>query len=317
MGESLSNIVFLGNFRVDYTSESHHAKSLEDLGHSVIRMQESEARSEDILAACINSDLFIWIHTHGWETQGKITMEKVLETLKTLSIPSMTYHLDLWFGLQREKDLESFPVYKMIDHFFTVDKKMAEWFNKNTKVKGHYLPAGVFGPECIVQDVTKKHDVIFVGSRKYHDEWAYRPKLIDWLDRSYGNRFEQYGSGGVKSVRGMHLNKLYWSTKVVVGDTLCIDFKYPDYWSDRIYETLGRGGFLIHPYIKGLENEFKDKEHVVFYEYNNFEQLKELIDYYIEHDDEREKIRLAGHKLVKENYTYKHRWQQILEELGI
>lgn len=313
----LSNIVFLGNFRVDYTSESHHAKSLEDLGHSVIRMQESEARSEDILAACINSDLFIWIHTHGWETQGKITMEKVLETLKTLSIPSMTYHLDLWFGLQREKDLESFPVYKMIDHFFTVDKKMAEWFNKNTKVKGHYLPAGVFGPECIVQDVTKKHDVIFVGSRKYHDEWAYRPKLIDWLDRSYGNRFEQYGSGGVKSVRGMHLNKLYWSTKVVVGDTLCIDFKYPDYWSDRIYETLGRGGFLIHPYIKGLENEFKDKEHVVFYEYNNFEQLKELIDYYIEHDDEREKIRLAGHKLVKENYTYKHRWQQILEELGI
>jgi hypothetical protein len=317
MGESLSNIVFLGNFRVDYTSESHHAKSLEELGHNVIRMQESEARSEDILAACVNSDLFIWIHTHGWETQGKITMEKVLETLKTLSIPSMTYHLDLWFGLKREKDLESFPVYKMIDHFFTVDKKMAEWFNENTKVKGHYLPAGVFGPECIVQDVTKKHDVIFVGSRKYHDEWTYRPKLIDWLDRSYGNRFEQYGSGGVKSVRGMHLNKLYWSTKVVVGDTLCIDFKYPDYWSDRIYETLGRGGFLIHPYIKGLENEFKDKEHVVFYEYNNFEQLKELIDYYIKNDDEREKIRLAGHKLVKENYTYKHRWQQILEDLGI
>jgi hypothetical protein len=317
MGESLSNIVFLGNFRVDYTSESHHAKSLEELGHNVIRMQESEARSEDILSACVNSDLFIWIHTHGWETQGKITMEKVLETLKTLSIPSMTYHLDLWFGLKREKDLESFPVYKMIDHFFTVDKKMSEWFNENTKVKGHYLPAGVFGPECIVQDVTKKHDVIFVGSRKYHDEWTYRPKLIDWLDRSYGNRFEQYGSGGVKSVRGMHLNKLYWSTKVVVGDTLCIDFKYPDYWSDRIYETLGRGGFLIHPYIKGLENEFKDKEHVVFYEYNNFEQLKELIDYYIKHDDEREKIRLAGHKLVKENYTYKHRWQQILEDLGI
>ena len=313
----MSNIVFLGNFRVDYTSESHHAKSLEDLGHSVIRMQESEARSEDILAACINSDLFIWIHTHGWETQGKITMEKVLETLKTLSIPSMTYHLDLWFGLQREKDLESFPVYKMIDHFFTVDKKMAEWFNKNTKVKGHYLPAGVFGPECIVQDVTKKHDVIFVGSRKYHDEWAYRPKLIDWLDRSYGNRFEQYGSGGVKSVRGMHLNKLYWSTKVVVGDTLCLNFNYPDYWSDRVYETLGRGGFLIHPYVKGMEKEFEDRKHLVFYEYGNFEQLKELIDYYIEHDEEREQIRIAGHELVKNNYTYKHRWEYILKELKI
>jgi spore maturation protein CgeB len=55
----------------------------------------------------------------------------------------------------------------------------------------------------------------------------------------------------------------------------------------------------------------------VFYEYGNFKQLQELIDYYIEHDDEREKIRLAGHKLVKNNYTYKHRWQKILEDLGI
>jgi hypothetical protein len=313
----LSNIVFLGNFRVDYTSESHHAKSLEELGHRVIRLQESDARSEDILSACVNSDLFIWIHTHGWNTPGKITMEKLLETLKGLNIPSMTYHLDLWFGLQREKDLESFPVYKMIDHFFTVDKKMSDWFNNNTSVKGHYIPAGVFGPECIIREFAKKHDVIFVGSSKYHPEWPYRSKLINWLDRSYGNRFEHYGNGGVKSVRGLNLNKLYWSTKVVVGDTLCIDFKYPDYWSDRIYETLGRGGFLIHPYIKGLENEFKDKEHVVFYEYGNFEQLEELIDYYIEHDDEREKIRLAGHKLVKNNYTYKHRWQQILKEISV
>lgn len=310
------NIVFLGNFRVDYTSESHHANSLEELGHNVIRLQESDAKSQDILSACVNSDLFIWIHTHGWNTPGKITMEKLLETLKTLSIPSMTYHLDLWFGLQREKDLESFPVYKMIDYFFTVDKKMANWFNNNTAVKGHYISAGVFGPECIIRDVTKKHDVIFVGSSKYHPEWPYRSKLINWLDVTYGNRFEHYGNGGVKYVRGLDLNKLYWSTKVVVGDTLCIDFKYPDYWSDRIYETLGRGGFLIHPYIKGLENEFKDKEHVVFYEYGNFKQLQELIDYYIEHDDEREKIRLAGHKLVKSKYTYKHRWQHILKEIS-
>ncbi len=317
MGESLSNIVFLGNFRVDYTSESHHAKSLEELGHNVIRMQESEARSEDILAACVSSDLFIWIHTHGWETQGKISMEKLLQTLKTLSIPSMTYHLDLWFGLQRQKDLESFPVYKMIDHFFTVDSQMANWFNEKTEVKGHYLPAGVFGPECTIRDVTKKHDVLFVGSKKYHSEWPYRPKLIDWLDKTYGNRFEHYGNGGVRSIRGLDLNKLYWSTKVVVGDTLCIDFNYPDYWSDRIYETLGRGGFLIHPYVPGLEKEFTDREHVVFYEYNNFEQLQQLIDYYIENDDEREKIRLAGHSLVKSNYTYKHRWQKILEDLGI
>jgi spore maturation protein CgeB len=110
---------------------------------------------------------------------------------------------------------------------------------------------------------------------------------------------------------------LYASTKIVVGDTLCPNFSYPDYWSDRVYETLGRGGFIIHPYISGMEKEFTDKEHLVFYEYKNFKQLKELIDYYLEHDEEREKIRVSGHNLVKEKYTYKNRWEQILKELGI
>jgi spore maturation protein CgeB len=96
-----------------------------------------------------------------------------------------------------------------------------------------------------------------------------------------------------------------------------LNFNYPDYWSDRIYETLGRGGFLIHPYIPGIEKEFVDKKHVVFYEYGNFQQLKELIDYYLINDEEREAIRKAGHELVKNNYTYSNRWQTILKELGL
>lgn len=313
----MANIVFLGNFRVDFTSESHHAKSLESLGHSVTRLQETEIKAENILVHALKSDIFIWIHTHGWNTPGLLSMEKVLDTLKENNIPSMTYHLDLWFGLQRQKDLEIMPVYKKIEHFFTVDSKMAQWFNEETNVKGHYLPAGVFGEECIYKESTKKKDVIFVGSKKYHAEWQYRTQLVDWLDKVYGNRFEHYGNGGVESVRGLRLNKLYWSTKVVVGDTLCLNFNYPDYWSDRIYETLGRGGFLIHPYIPGIEKEFVDKKHVVFYEYGNFEQLKELIDYYLTHEEEREEIRKAGHELVKDNYTYRHRWQHIIKELGL
>ncbi|MGA1047807.1 MAG: glycosyltransferase, partial [Minisyncoccia bacterium] len=135
--------------------------------------------------------------------------------------------------------------------------------------------------------------------------------------KTYAGRFEHYGSGGYKNIRGIDLNKLYWNTKIAIGDTLCIDFKYPDYWSDRVYETMGRGGFIIHPYVSGMEREFEDKKHLVFYEYGNFEQMKQLIDYYLEHDEEREAIRIAGHELVKQKYTYKNRWEHILKELKI
>jgi hypothetical protein len=313
----MTNIAFLGNFRVDYTTESHHVASLKALGHNVIKLQETKATSEDILKIALESDLFVWVHTHGWNTPGDLGMDRVLKRLKAKNIPTMTYHLDLWFGLGRESDLNKDPVYKHIDHFFTVDKQMADWFNKNTEVKGHYLPAGVFHEECYIKPSRKILDVVFVGSKGYHQEWPYRPKLVNWLQSTYKKRFRHYGRDGLKSIRGAELNSVYAATKVVVGDTLCPDFKYPSYWSDRIYETLGRGGFLIHPYIPGLEKEFKDKEHVVFYEYNNFEQLNDLIDYYIEHDEEREAIRQAGHLHVKQNYTYKDRWESVLEELGI
>jgi glycosyltransferase involved in cell wall biosynthesis len=311
----MAKITFLGNFRVDYTTETHHTKTLESMGHQVIKLQESEATSEDVLNNAISSDLFVWVHTHGWNTPGRIAMQDTLLELKKLNIPSMTYHLDLWLGLNRQKDLRRKPVYQYIDHFFTVDSKMADWFNSNTSVKGHYLPAGVYDKECTYTRAAPGEEVIFVGSKTYHPEWPYRPKLINFLSQTYGARFNLYGREGRGIVRGHELNNLYASTKVVVGDTLCPNFTYPDYWSDRIYETLGRGGFLIHPYIKGLEKEFEDKKHVVFYEYNNLDQLKQLVDYYLEHEEEREEIRKSGHELVKNNHTYKNRWEHILKEI--
>lgn len=312
-------ITFLGNFGVDYSSETHHKKSLESLGHEVVALQETQASSEMVLDESMKSDMFVWVHTHGWKTPGSLSMENVLMYLKRAGVPTVTYHLDLWLGLQRQEDLNNDPVYHHIQHFFTVDKQMAEWFNKNTDVKGHYLQAGVFKDECYyergIPGAQYENDVIFVGSKGYHPEWKYRPQLVEWLKLTYKNRFKHYGGDGLGVVRGDKLNGLYADTKVAVGDSLCINFEYPYYWSDRVYETIGRGGFIIHPYIKGMEDHFEDKKHLVFYEFGNFTQLKELIDYYLEHDEEREAIRKAGHEHVKRNHTYANRWASIIKEV--
>lgn len=312
-------IVFLGNFGVDYSSETHHKKSLEALGHEVIPLQETQAGSELILDEAMNSDMFVWVHTHGWQTPGNMPMDKVLKFLKRANIPTVAYHLDLWLGLQREKDLMRDPVYQYVEYFFTVDKLMADWFNENTEVKGRYLQAGVFDQECYIGDKKENvgNEVIFVGSKGYHPEWKYRPKLIEWLELTYGGDFTRYGGDSNQgTTRGKALNDVYANSQVAVGDSLCIGFDYPYYWSDRVYETLGRGGFIIHPYIKGMEEHFEDGKHLVFYPFNDFSKLKELIDYYLEHNEEREKIRLAGHEHVKANHTYKNRWQHIIDEVS-
>jgi hypothetical protein len=317
----LALITFLGNFQVPYSSENHHAKSLETLGHRVNKIQEREANSAQILKYALRSDLFVWVHTHGWETPGE-SMDLVLEQLRENNIPTMTYHLDLWFGLKRQDDLSNDKFYQTIGHFFATDKLMADWFNENTKVKGHFLPAGVYNEECYIDKSYNKdefdYDVIFVGSKGYHPEYPYRPQLIDFLRETYGDRFLHVGGDGdTGTVRGAKLNKIYARSKIAIGDTLNINFKYPYYSSDRLFESTGRGGFTIYPNIFGLDKYFKDKKEIVFYEHGNLEDLKNKIDYYLEHDNEREAIRMAGHERAKTDHTYLNRWKTILEELGL
>lgn len=316
-------IAFVGNFGVSYSSENHHARSLESLGHTVIKLQEGRLNADTIVEEATVADMLVWVHTHGWVTPdgSAYGAHQILPKLKERGVKTLTYHLDLWLGLQRQKDLEQDPFYKDIGYFFTVDKKMADWFNENTEVKGRYLQAGVFEPECYLaapsfQYDDYKHDIIFVGSRGYHPEWQYRPQLIDWLKEAYGHKFTHVGGDGqIPTTRGQALNTLYADSKIAIGDSLCIGFDYPYYWSDRVYETLGRGGFIIHPYIKGMEEHFEDGKHLVFYKFGDFDDLKNKIDYYLEHDDEREAIRLAGHEHVKANHTYKQRWEAIIKEV--
>jgi hypothetical protein len=142
--------------------------------------------------------------------------------------------------------------------------------------------------------------------------------LIDYLRHTYGKRFLHVGGDGdTGTIRGEKLNRIYAKSKIAIGDSLNLNFDYPYYTSDRLFESTGRGGFTIYPRIKGLEEYFKDGNEIVFYEHGNLKDLKNKIDYYLEHDDEREAIRIAGHERTKKEHTYIHRWQQILKELDI
>lgn len=308
-------ILLVGNFRVDYTTESHHALSLESLGHSVYRAQETEYTSDEIYELALKSDMLIFIHTHGWETPGSMTLSEMFKKLKKAKIPTVTYHLDLWFGLDREKDLDSDDFYNSIEFFFTVDKLMADYFNNNTKVKGVFLPAGVYDGESYIADKVNSADikVVFTGSNKYHSEWPYRAKLVGNLRKRYGKQFKHYGQGGLPNVRGDMLNSLYASSRVVVGDTLCKDFNYPYYLSDRVFEVTGRGGFIIHPYVKGIEEFFEIDKEIVTYEYDNWKELYTKIEYYANNKDEREAIRKAGFERTNKDHTYLKRWEYIID----
>lgn len=300
-------ILYVGNFSQPHCTEVHVANTLEDLGHQVLRIQENELQPDGLVSLCYGNSPDLVLYTRTWGNY--VTMDD-LRRIKELDIPTASYHLDLYVGIKREEGLKDDPFWHT-DYVFTPDgdPKSAKFF-KERGINHYYIRPGVYKPECVDGNFREElsHDVVFVGGGVHygHNEWPYRRELVTWLKNTYGDRYGKYGHPE-PTMRNQDLNDLYASSKVVIGDSLCLNFTHENYWSDRVYETIGRGGFIIHPYIKGMEEEFTDGESIVFYEFGNFQQLKEKIDYYIQHNEARNEIRRAGQELVRENYTYHNR----------
>lgn len=320
-------ILYIGNFRPIHSTENHVRQSLETLGHSVIPLQEDKHAPSEIMACIRENEVNLVLYTRTWGIDGP-SMLNIWHWCKQQGIPTASYHLDLYYGLKREglynalasksiTGLQNDPFWRT-QYVFTVDgDPEAQAYFESLGINHIYLRAGVFNKECYIAPNTGwRHDVAFVGNGNYgHPEWPYRQQLIEWLKKTYGDRFGKYGPPE-NTVRNEHLNELYANVKVVVGDSLTPGFNKPGYWSDRVYETVGRGGFLIHPYVKGLEEEFKDGAHLAFYEFNNFEMLKAKIDYYLENEVEREGIRNTGQMLVAQSYTYINRMTDLLNHIA-
>lgn len=308
-------ICFIGNFEVPYSSENHYKTTLEQLGHTVIPIQENTTVESAVMNKSILCDMLFHVHTHGdtWNIKG---IENVYKQLKAKHIPTVGYHLDLFKGISREINLNTDP-YWNIEFFFTADKNFVPDLEAKG-IKAYYLPAGVLENECYLAEPDYNrfpHEVIFVGSKGYHHEYPYRPQLINWLQETYGSRFGHYGGDGLGTIRGNDLNVLYSSAKVVVGDTLCKDFKYSNYFSDRLFETTGRGGFMIFPYIKGIHDFFKYDE-IVTYKLGDFGDLRDKIDFYLENNERRERLKLRAHLKTKSNHTYRNRLSYLLKTIN-
>lgn len=298
-------IAYVGNFTQSHCTEVHLAATLEDLGHIVTRFQEDDPKTRFELRNQVRGhDMLLWTRT--WP--GMVDP-------RGLGVPTVSYHLDLYVGIKRQDGLDNDPFWRT-DFVFTPDgdPRSAEIF-KFKGINHFYMPPGVYKPECYKGTPRPEFacDVLFVGGGiGYHTEdWPYRAHLVTWLRNTYGPRYKKFGNPE-PTIRNAALNDLYASAKVVVGDSLCTNFTHERYWSDRVTETTGRGGFLIHPHIVGLEDEFEPNKEMVFYSYGDFGQLKELIDYYVEHDDERETIRDAGHVRTKDTHTYNDRLAQMM-----
>lgn len=314
-------IGYLGNFEPEHSTENHVALALAHNGHEVLKYQENDHDAWVRCRSNIEHDddlaFVLWTRT-GWDPPiPKHLQREVLDAGKAHGTPIVGYHLDRWIGLNREPELRK-SLFFQSDLVITADgdpehQKVFESYGIN-----HYwFPPGVSLKECRRKPRIRQqfaHDVVFCGSTEsYHREWDYRIRLARWLEATFGDRIGIYPRNK-PALRGQPLVDLYGSCKVIVGDS-CLNGGIKNYWSDRIPETLGRGGFLIHPYVEGLEDHFDLGTHLVTYTLEDFDDLREKVEFYVEHNGERNAIAQAGKSHVMEHHTYERRMEQLVELL--
>lgn len=83
--------------------------------------------------------------------------------------------------------------------------------------------------------------------------------------------------------------------------------------SQRIFDILGAGGFLITNYQTEIPYYFEIGEDLVVYE--NIEDLVSKCHYYLEHEEERKRIARNGYEKVKQYHTFAHRFEEIIKKI--
>lgn len=316
----------VGNFEPAHSTENELRRALEMLGVDVRCYQEGDSAAWQHLADTADEhDAVIWTRTRSLLERIPADMRIAAVTaIKSADVPLVGYHLDIWWGLQRGWEVTPAAAYfGEVDVMCTADGGHDDdW--ANIGITHWWFPPAVSVLEAQHgtprPDVYGQKPVCFVGSWQggYHAEAQHRHELVAHLKRRSDVEF--YPKAGHHAVRGRALADVYATHTVAVGDSALLT---PRYYSDRIPETLGRGGCLLHPYVDDVitygdgPGLFAPGIHLAAFEPGNFDELDDIIDALVADPDQARLIGRAGRREVVENHTYTSRMAVLLERLEI
>ncbi|PKG21760.1 CgeB family protein [Niallia nealsonii] len=101
--------------------------------------------------------------------------------------------------------------------------------------------------------------------------------------------------------------KVYNEAKIIIGPQ-----NYKSQVTQRTYEILGSGGFLLTSDTPAVRELFKPGKDLIVS--SSKEETLRLVDYYLNHPEERTKISLQGHKSVSK-HSYRKRAKQVIQTL--
>ncbi len=288
--------------------KSDLAEDAERIGWSIEHLHARGIPTEEVVNACRGADMLLWSRTHGYNPDGDIPA--MLRRIEDGGTKTVGHHMDLYWGATqaREAQVGNSPWWTC-QYVFTADGGHAKAF-ADRGVNHHWCPPAV-GSHWVGRG-TPDHEkypgrVIFVGGFAPRIHGPHRGHLIRMAQRFWPRNFEWYGSQGRTGVWGENLADLYASAHAAIGDSAQGDY----YWSDRVVNTLARGGLLAHPRVRGMYGQGFTNDVMLLFDRNDFRRMR----YMIERTSavQRREITDRAMALIEERHTWKVRLQQIAE----
>lgn len=82
----------------------------------------------------------------------------------------------------------------------------------------------------------------------------------------------------------------------------------------RVFDIMGVGGFSMTNYQPDVDELFSPGKDIEVY--HSFDEMVEKVEYYLRHDDVRQKIAFEGARTISENYTIEKQVGKMLEVIG-
>ncbi len=200
---------------------------------------------------------------------------------------------------------------KEVDHFVCGLEGIVPYglkYNPNTFFIQQNADEKIFKP---VDEIAHEWDATFIGkilSPNKINEWN-----ITWSDRRLWHEYLSSWS----EINYAHLSGWNERHNEIVNKTkVNINFSHTDRTgaSARIYKIMSSAGFLMTTPWCDMEKTFVDGEDLVTF--INPNDLRNKINYYLDNQEERDKIRMSGYNKVMNNYTPRH-WAKRLLRLVI
>lgn len=325
-------VLQIGNFEPPHSTENELRDALLRLGVDLATFQEGDPLRWERAIHYINhgdADMVLWTSTRSLaERVPEQVQYDLLRAALDGGVPTVGYHLDRWWGLHANRRQEQMfgpdgalrPFFN-VQYLFTADGGHQEQWAE-IGVNHIWMPPAISERWCYLAEPDPKYDfdIVFVGGwHQYgHTEWTHREEMIAKVRDWYGHRFRCLPKKGQPRITMGDLNTIYASAKVVLGDSCLVPkadgSPMTHYCSDRIPETLGRGGVLVHPTVDGVHWMHDGPFSYNGWSLGNWDELHSLLDEILAWDsDSALDERLEAIKHIKDAHTYTHRMRDVID----